>query len=92
MTRRRRHDVIRFVALSCLAIGLVADVPARAEKRPITPKDLMRFTWAADPQIAPDGTRAVFVKVTVDAEKDDYVTSLWVVPSAKAQMQPSRDG
>ena len=40
----------------------------------------MRFTWAADPRIAPDGSRVAFVKVAVDAEKDDYLTSIWLVP------------
>ena len=58
-------------------------VSAQAEgtKRPITAKDLMRFTWAADPRIAPDGSRVAFVKVAVDADKDDYVTSIWLVPA-----------
>ena len=40
----------------------------------------MRLTWAADPRIAPDGSQVAFVKVAVDADKDDYMTSIWLVP------------
>jgi dipeptidyl aminopeptidase/acylaminoacyl peptidase len=40
--------------------------------------DLLRLTWVADPQISPDGTRIAFVRVTVDAEADEYRTNLWI--------------
>ena len=40
--------------------------------------DLLRFTWIADPQIAPDGRRVAFTHVAVDAEADDYRTAIWV--------------
>ena len=79
MTRRRR-DVIPLLGLCWLAVGLAVSARAEGTKRPITAKDLMRFTWAADPRIAPDGSRVAFVKVAVDAEKDDYLTSIWLVP------------
>ena len=80
MTRRRRRDVILLLGLCWLAVGLAVSARAEGTKRPITAKDLMRFTWAADPRIAPDGSRVAFVKVAVDAEKDDYLTSIWLVP------------
>lgn len=48
--------------------------------RPITEKDLFRFVWIADPQIAPDGSRVAFVRATVNAKKDGYDTSIWSVP------------
>jgi dipeptidyl aminopeptidase/acylaminoacyl peptidase len=80
MIRRRRRDVIPFFGLCWLAAGLAESARAEGTKRPITAKDLMRLTWAADPRIAPDGSRVAFVKVAVDAEKDDYVTSIWLVP------------
>ncbi len=80
MTRRTRRDVIPFLGLCWLAAGLAVGARAEGTKRPITAKDLLRFTWAADPRIAPDGSRVAFVKVAVDAEKDEYVTSLWLVP------------
>jgi dipeptidyl aminopeptidase/acylaminoacyl peptidase len=80
MTCRRRRDVIPFFGLCWLALGLAVSARAEVAKRPITAKDLMRFTWAADPRIAPDGSRVAFVKVAVDAEKDEYLTSIWLVP------------
>src|SRR5271154_7551629 len=80
MTRKRRRDLTSSFCLGCLTIGLAVSVRADDPKRPITAKDLMRFTWAADPRIAPDGSRVAFVKVAVDADKDDYLTSIWLVP------------
>ena len=99
MTRRRRRDVIPFLGLCWLAVGLAVGARAEGTKRPITAKDLMRFTWAADPRIAPDGSRVAFVKVAVDADKDDYLTSIWLVPvpargrasrAAAADQRPAR--
>ena len=77
---RRRRKMIPFLGLCCLAVALATDAGADESKRPITARDLMRFTWAADPRIALDGSRVAFVKVAVDEEKDDYRTSIWLVP------------
>ena len=52
---------------------------ATAFARPITEKDIFDFVWIADPQIAPDGSRVVFTRVTVNAKKDGYDTALWTV-------------
>jgi dipeptidyl aminopeptidase/acylaminoacyl peptidase len=56
-------------------------VPATnlAQKRNITEKDLFNFVWAADPQVSPDGSRIVFVRVTVNEKKDGYNTAIWSV-------------
>jgi dipeptidyl aminopeptidase/acylaminoacyl peptidase len=80
MTHRRRRDVIAILAVYCLAAAPAVSAPADGAKRPITAKDLIQLTWAADPRIAPDGSKVAFVKVSVDADKDDYVTSIWLVP------------
>jgi dipeptidyl aminopeptidase/acylaminoacyl peptidase len=64
------------VALACL---LLATVPHAAEKRFITEKDLLKFTWIADPQIAPDGSTIAFVRVTVNEKESRYETSLFTV-------------
>jgi dipeptidyl aminopeptidase/acylaminoacyl peptidase len=53
--------------------------PVLAQKRNITEKDLFNFVWAADPQVAPDGSRVAFVRVTVNARKDGYDTAIWSV-------------
>jgi len=42
------------------------------------PEDLLDFEWAADPQISPDGMRVAFTRVHVDAEADEYRTSIWL--------------
>ncbi len=71
------------IALGVLAAisGPPAPAAAGPERRPISEMDLFRFVWAADPQVAPDGSRVAFVRVGVDRDKDDYETSIWVVPT-----------
>src|ERR1051325_7329973 len=60
-------------------------VPAYAQKRNITEKDLFNFVWIADPQVAPDGSRVAFVRVTVNAKKDGYDTAIWTVSTASGE-------
>jgi dipeptidyl aminopeptidase/acylaminoacyl peptidase len=69
----RKRDLI---VLACL---LLATVPRAAERRVITEKDLLKFTWIADPQIAPDGKTIAFVRVTVNEKENRYETSLFAV-------------
>jgi len=59
--------------------------PALAQKRNITEKDLFNFVWAADPQVAPDGSRVAFVRVTVNDRKDGYNTAIWSVSTATGE-------
>src|SRR6266481_350332 len=66
-----------FALLLCIALA----VCAVAQKRSITEKDIFQFNWIGDPQISPDGSRAAFVKVTVNEKKDGYDTSIWSVPT-----------
>src|SRR6188472_359407 len=68
-----------------LAFLLLVIVPRAAEKRFITEKDLLKFTWIADPQIAPDGSSVVFVRVTVNEKENRYETSLFTVPTSGAE-------
>ena len=51
----------------------------------ITEADLLKFVWIADPQMSPDGRRVAFVRVVVNEQKDDYETSLWLVPANGAE-------
>jgi dipeptidyl aminopeptidase/acylaminoacyl peptidase len=81
MTHNRGLDRTIYVCLWWLTTALTTSAHAEGTKRPITAKDLLRLTWAADPRISPDGSRVAFAKVTVDADKDDYVTSVWLVPN-----------
>ena len=79
------------LSLSILALFAftLRPVGASTTKRPITEKDFLRFTWVADPQISPDGSRVAYVLVTVNEKDDRYETSLWVVASAGGD-QPRR--
>lgn len=54
-------------------------IPALAQKRNITEKDLFNFVWVGDPQISPDGSQVAFVRVTVNEKKDGYNTAIWTV-------------
>jgi len=63
-------------------VVLVFASAATAQKRSITEKDLFNFNWIADPQVAPDGSRVAFVRVTVNEKRDGYDTSVWFVPAA----------
>ena len=49
------------------------------DKRPITAKDLLRFHWAADPQISPDGRQVAYTLVSVNEKENRYETSVWTV-------------
>ena len=75
--------ITRVRATAFLAAILVAitALPAAAERRPISEQDLLAFVWIADPQMAPDGSRIAFVRVSVDREKDQYDSSIWIVPT-----------
>lgn len=60
-------------------VFLVFAVAASAQKRNLTEKDLFDFAWVGDPQVSPDGSTVAFVKVTVNAAKTNYDTSIWSV-------------
>jgi dipeptidyl aminopeptidase/acylaminoacyl peptidase len=66
---------------------------AATDKRPITETDLFRFVWVADPQIAPDGSRVVFVRTTAN-QKLIAMSALWIKSTAEppeTKPQPPRD-
>jgi dipeptidyl aminopeptidase/acylaminoacyl peptidase len=66
-----------------LVVFVLCFVPsAFGQKRNITERDLFSFNWITDPQVAPDGSRIAFVKVTVNDRKDGYNTSIWIVSTA----------
>ena len=74
------HSAGSFRILVAIALVCVA-LPAAAQKRNITETDILKFVWIADPQISPDGSRVVLVRVDVNEKTDSYDTSLWIVPS-----------
>ena len=77
MNCRHRH-VLTFALIALLIMPL----PLQADgKRMITEMDLFKFVWIADPQISPDGSRVVFVRVWINQKADRYDTALWIVPT-----------
>src|SRR5438270_8169139 len=75
----------RAIALLLTLSMMLITVPASAAddgKRLITEKDIFQFNWTANPQISPDGSQVVFVKVTVNEKKDGYDTALWAVSTS----------
>jgi len=65
-----------------LFILLIFVGAASAQKRKITEKDLFGFTWIGSAELAPDGSTVAFVRVTVNAKKDGYDTSIWSVSTS----------
>ena len=49
-------------------------------QRTLTIDDLLSVTWIDDPQVSPDGARAVYVRKVADPETDSYRSHLWIVP------------
>lgn len=48
-------------------------------KRNLEPDDLYRLRLISDAQIAPDGSRVAFVLKTIDRDKNDYLSNIYVV-------------
>ena len=76
---RASARVAAAVAVACVLVS------AAREQRPITEQDLLGFVWIADPQIAPDGSRIAFVRVSVDREKDQYDSAIWIARADAAE-------
>ncbi len=72
--RRRCASLLVSVVMMTLSASVFSQT-----KRGITETDLFKFNWIADPQISPDGSRVVFVKVWVNQKTDRYEQSLWMV-------------
>jgi dipeptidyl aminopeptidase/acylaminoacyl peptidase len=74
---------LRWYSIVLPVLFLAAAPPAdRAPgRRPITELDLFKFVWAADPEISPNGSQVLFVRVNVNEDKDRYETQIFFVPS-----------
>ena len=73
---------MRNLLVRLFVITLLFAVAASAQRRSITEKDLFDFAWVGDPQVSPDGSTVVFVKVTVNGAKSNYDTSIWSVATS----------
>ena len=50
--------------------------------RSITIDDLYQFKFLSRPRISPDGQKVAFVVKTIDEQKHEYRSSIWMVPTA----------
>lgn len=73
--------MMRLVLCLVLAWSVAAPISAATGKRNIAETDIYAFRWVADPQISPDGSQVAYTLVAVNATKDGYDTSVWLVPS-----------
>ncbi|HEX7101664.1 MAG TPA: S9 family peptidase [Nitrolancea sp.] len=53
-----------------------------AERRKLTPEDIYNIALVNDARISPDGSQVVYVRTELNREKNDYRSSLYLVPSA----------
>ena len=70
----------RLLLIAACLIALAGRVQTQ-QPRFITDQDLLKFVWVADPQVSPDGSQVVYVRVVVNEKTDDYDTNLWIVPA-----------
>ncbi|HEX5503701.1 MAG TPA: S9 family peptidase [Thermomicrobiales bacterium] len=47
----------------------------------ITARDLYALKFVGDPRVSPDGARVAFVVTTMDEERDDYRSRIWLAPA-----------
>src|SRR5437660_12333495 len=83
---------MRYVLWVLLLTTLFVASPGLAQKRNITERDLFNFSWIADPQVAPDGSRVAFVKVIVNEKRDGYNTSIWIVSTTTGETKQLTGG
>ena len=63
---------------AALLITLAVPRPARAQSH-FEPMDVFALEYAADPQIAPDGSQVVYVRTSMDIMSDRKRAELWIV-------------
>ena len=71
--------MIRSLPLAFLLLLLAAVSSAEDTLRPFSERDVFELEWASDPQIAPDGSRVVYVRNGMSVMTDRRVASLWIV-------------
>src|SRR6185436_18551173 len=78
---RSGAEMTRRIFLAVLLTVLSITSSIGQDRRLITETDIMKFVWIAEGQISPDGRQVAFTRVVINEAKDDYETSLWIVPA-----------
>src|SRR5687767_11193114 len=88
MSHQRRAGTVLLLTLAAM-LGVTTGLASQAAaRRPIAETDLFSFVWISDPQMAPDGSRVAFVRVTVNRQKDQYETSIWIAGTGSGAAAP----
>lgn len=66
----------------------LAAAPATAPNPAFTGSDLFNLSYAADPQISPDGRQIAYVRFTGDIMTDRRRASIWLVDVASGEQRP----
>ena len=60
-----------------------------SDKGPIEIEDLFKIVLTGDAQLSPDASRIAFVRRHVDADKDEYVSNIWIARDGSVQQYSS---
>ncbi len=67
------------ISATILIIVLLSSICA-AEKRPVTPEDLYRFRYPADPRVSPGGEMVAYTIYDPDLESNSTNSDIWIMP------------
>src|SRR5580765_7125744 len=95
---QRRHTIIRSmgkITISALLSICIASA-GQAAGRPITANDLLSMERLSEPQLSPDGTRAVYTVAVPDLAANRLARNIWLVSLKTGDAKPltttGRDG
>src|ERR1700675_4123981 len=83
------------ITISALLTMCIATV-TQAAGRPITANDLLSMERLSEPQLSPDGTRAVYTVAVPDLQANRLARNIWLVSLKTGDVKPltttGRDG
>jgi dipeptidyl aminopeptidase/acylaminoacyl peptidase len=83
-----RKSLIILLASGALHLLASPVVAADGPERSFTAEDLFKLEGATHPEISPDGSQIVYVRVNADIMSDKDVSSLWLVDAATGRQRP----
>lgn len=79
MKKYKSHPVLFILAALCLFSFHVYQANSSGKLRPLTIEDIMRIKNIHDAQIAPDGSRVLYVISEADVKRNFYNSNIWIV-------------